>query len=64
MESIVNLCEYVCEEKQIDKRVVSSHGYIEKIDNFKGIVCKSNFSNIYTDINPSFDFKKFLDDEI
>jgi len=63
-ESIVNLCEYICEEKQIDKRVVSSHGYIEKIDKFKGIVCKSNFSNIYTDINPSFNFKKFLDDEI
>jgi hypothetical protein len=35
---------------------------MEKVSNFKGIVCKSNFSSIYTDINPSFNFKVFFND--
>jgi len=26
-------------------------------------VCKSNFSNIYTDINPSFNFRQLFKDE-
>ncbi len=64
IESVVKLCEYLCETHYLEKRVVPSHGYIENIDKFNGIVCKSNFSNIYTDINPSFNFKKFTNDEI
>jgi hypothetical protein len=62
MQSISNLCEYICETHGIEKKVVPSQGYIENISNFKGIVCKSNFSNIYTDINPSFNFKIFFKD--
>lgn len=57
MKSISELSDFLCEKHNIFKQVVPSQGYMEKIDNFKGIVCKSNFSNIYTDINPSFDFR-------
>ena len=64
MGTVVMLCDHLCNEKNIERRVVPSHGFIENIDKFKGIVCKSNFSNIYTDINPSFNFKMFLEDEI
>ena len=64
MESIVKLCIDLCESHNIKERVVPSNGYIEKIDKFQGIVCKSNFSNIYTDINPSFNFKKFTETQI
>jgi hypothetical protein len=64
MESIVKLCEMLCEKHEIYKKVVPSHGFIENIEKFGGIVCKSNFSNIYTDINPSFNFKTFLENEI
>jgi hypothetical protein len=64
MKSVVNLCNELCESFQIDRKVIPSHGHVENIDKFQGIVCKSNFSNIYTDINPSFDFKLFLEDEI
>jgi N-acetyl-anhydromuramyl-L-alanine amidase AmpD len=64
MESIVKLCEMLCEKHEIHKKVVPSHGFIENIEKFGGIVCKSNFSNIYTDINPSFNFKTFLENEI
>lgn len=64
MKTIFNLCETLCDEHNIEKRVVPSNGLIENIEKFQGIVCKSNFSNIYTDINPSFNFKIFIEDEI
>jgi N-acetyl-anhydromuramyl-L-alanine amidase AmpD len=51
IESVVKLCEYLCETHYLEKRVVPSHGYIENIYKFNGIVCKSNF-------------KKFTNDEI
>jgi N-acetyl-anhydromuramyl-L-alanine amidase AmpD len=63
-ETTVELCRYLCERYNIEERVVPSNGFIENVENFKGIVCKSNFSNIYTDINPSFNFKNFIEDEI
>jgi hypothetical protein len=60
MESLSQLCEDLCEKHGIFKQVVPSQGYLENVSNFKGIVCKSNFSNIYTDINPSFNFRIFF----
>jgi hypothetical protein len=57
MESISELCDYICNKHEIFKQVVPSQGFLENVSNFKGIVCKSNFSNIYTDINPSFNFR-------
>lgn len=61
-EPLSELCESLCEKHNIFKQVVPSQGYLEKISNFNGIVCKSNFSNIYTDINPSFNFRIFFND--
>jgi hypothetical protein len=60
LEVLAELCESLCEEHNIPKQTVPSNGYLEKISNFNGIVCKSNFSNIYTDINPSFNFRIFF----
>jgi len=54
------LCEQLCDEHKIPKQTVPSQGYLENASNFKGIVCKSNFSSIYTDINPSFNFRVFF----
>ena len=58
--SLSNLCDDLCDKHKIPKQVVPSQGYLENISNFKGIVCKSNFSTIYTDINPSFNFRIFF----
>jgi len=63
MKSLVSLCKELCEKNKIPYMAVPSHGYIESVVKFKGIVCKSNFLNIYTDINPSFDFNIFYDDK-
>lgn len=54
------LCVSLCEKHNIFKQTVPSQGYLENVSNFKGIVCKSNFSTIYTDINPSFNFEGFF----
>jgi N-acetyl-anhydromuramyl-L-alanine amidase AmpD len=63
LETLNKLCEHICETHNIFKQVVPSQGYLENITKFKGIVCKSNFSNIYTDINPSFNFRVFFNNE-
>lgn len=63
LESVANLCKHLCETNNIPYQVVPSQGYLENILKFHGVVCKSNFSNIYTDINPSFNFRIFLKDE-
>lgn len=60
MESVSELANDLCDKHNIFKQVVPSQGFMENISNFKGVVCKSNFSNIYTDINPSFNFRIFF----
>jgi hypothetical protein len=62
MESISSLCSDICDKHSIFKQTVPSNGYLENVSNFVGVVCKSNFSNIYTDINPSFNFRIFFND--
>ena len=60
LKSLSELCNELCDKHKITKQVVPSHGYFENASNFTGIVCKSNFSSIYTDINPSFNFGVFF----
>jgi len=63
LRSLVHLCQGVCEDHNIPYQTVPGQGYISKVRKFTGIVCKSNFLNIYTDINPSFNFNIFYKDE-
>ena len=60
--SLVKLCKDLCEEHGIPYQTVPSQGFFENATKFNGIVCKSNFQTIYTDINPSFDLKKFYNE--
>lgn len=60
IESLKGLCHHLCDKHNIPKVTVPSNGYIENVNTFRGISCKSNFSNIYTDINPSFNFDGFF----
>lgn len=62
-ESLSNLCNFLCEKHGIDKKSMPSHMINSKVSDFNGIVYKSNFSDIYTDINPSFDFTIFFKNE-
>jgi len=51
---VQELCDYICDEFKIKNNIVPTNNVIENINNFKGISFKSNYSNIYKDINPSF----------
>lgn len=61
--SVVSLCRMLCSKHNISYNIISSQDNLYDSTNFKGILCKSNFQTIYTDINPSFDFKIFYEDE-
>ena len=61
--ALVELCKEICKEHNIPYQTVPSQGYLSNVTKFTGIVCKSNFLNIYTDINPSFDFNIFYKDD-
>jgi len=59
-DSISKLCESLCEKHKIEKKSMPSHALNNGVSKFNGIVYKSNYSDIYTDINPSFDFTIFF----
>lgn len=56
IDSLQKLCHIICDQHNIDKQIVSNNSYFNNAHKFKGILYKSNYSDIYTDINPSFDF--------
>lgn len=60
LKAVSQLCDIICEKHNIKKQIVPSQGFFNNARNFKGVVCKSNFSDIYTDINPSFNFNIFF----
>jgi len=62
-QSLVKLTGEICKEHNIPYQTVPGQGYLSNVRKFTGIVCKSNFLNIYTDINPSFNFNIFYNDE-
>lgn len=61
LQCIKELCEFLIEKHNIPYRFVGGNGYFSNAPKFDGIVCKSNFSDIYTDINPSFNFNLFIE---
>ena len=58
--SLLKLLTDITEETGIEFNVVEHNTLIKKIEKYGGVVTRSNFSKIYTDLNPSFDFEKFL----
>lgn len=63
LNATVELCKKICEKHNIPYQTVPSQGYLSNVIKFTGIVCKSNFLNIYTEINPSFNFNIFYKDD-
>lgn len=60
--SVVKLCLYLCDKYNI---VLDSFGHNVSQENtktFEGIVTRSNFDSEYEDLNPSFDFKRLLNE--
>jgi hypothetical protein len=58
--STVDLCKSLCDTHKITLDSLGFNVYDPTTPKFKGIVTRSNFDSSYSDLNPSFDFKTFL----
>lgn len=54
------LCLSLIDELKINKKFIGHNTKVEGVENFEGITVRSNYNKIYTDLNPSFNFEKFL----
>lgn len=59
-EALLGIVKYLCEETGIPNSSIGHNVKIDKIENFNGIVCSSNFDSEKTDVNPAFDFDIFI----
>jgi N-acetyl-anhydromuramyl-L-alanine amidase AmpD len=60
VENTIKLCNKLCDDFSIEKKCSGHNTKINGINNFEGIVSRSNYDERFTDLNPSFDFQKFL----
>jgi N-acetyl-anhydromuramyl-L-alanine amidase AmpD len=59
LEMTAELCKHLSESLNIEKRCVGHNTRFEGVSNYEGIVSKSNYNSMYTDLNPSFNFETF-----
>ena len=59
IKSLVNLVIDLCQEFNIPKECIGNNVKQDNVENFKGIVSRSNFNFYNKDVNPSFEFKLF-----
>lgn len=59
LQAAAGLCSQLIETFHIEKRCTGHNTRIDGIENFDGILSKSNLDSKYTDLNPSFDFTSF-----
>ena len=59
IESLVTLCKKLTEDLHIEKRCIGHNTKVEGVEQYEGILCRSNYETFYTDLNPSFSFETF-----
>jgi hypothetical protein len=57
MESTLKLVKDICKKQNIPQDFIGHNVLVDGIENFKGIVSRSNYNEYWTDINPSFNFE-------
>lgn len=62
MVACVNLCAYLCRTYGIKQDCMGHYVFQDDTNAYKGIVTRSNYNSDFSDVNPSFDFKRFLKD--
>lgn len=58
INSFIGLINHLTNTMGIEKNIKSNSFLDNNIENFKGIIYRSNFSKTFKDINPSWDFEK------
>jgi len=59
IQSTADLCNQLNKTLRIDNRCIGHNTKVVGIENFEGIVTKSNFDSDFTDLSPSFNFETF-----
>lgn len=59
IDSVIELCSYLCNEHGIPFSCMRSNTIFNYASDFEGVTYKSNHGSMFTDINPSWDFKGF-----
>lgn len=59
MDSAIKLVNSLCEEFYIEKFVMPHNTKVETLDNFKGVMYRSNLEKHYTDLSPAWNFEEF-----
>lgn len=57
-DSLSKLIKYLTKEFDIPVEFVGHNTKVTGVENFKGITSRSNYSDVYTDVSPAFDFEK------
>lgn len=56
IEKTSELCKIILEENSIEKNFIGHNTKIEGVGKYEGVVCRSNYDSMYTDLSPAFDF--------
>jgi len=60
IQATADLCNQLIETFQIEKNCIGHNTKFEGVERFDGIVTRSNFDSMFTDLNPSFNFENFI----
>lgn len=61
-DATVYLCRLLCLELNINDDSIGHNAFDDNAKMYNGIISRSNLDVNFTDLNPSFDFRKFLKD--
>lgn len=57
MDCTYELCKKLLEDNSIEKKFIGHNTKIEGAEKYEGVICRSNFNSMYTDLSPAFDFE-------
>jgi N-acetyl-anhydromuramyl-L-alanine amidase AmpD len=58
-EATIDLVKILCNEFDIPLQAISHNTKVDNINDFNGVIYRSNIEKHYTDLNPSWDFNEF-----
>ena len=59
IEKAAELCRFLIDKHKITNKSIGHNTKIDGIENFSGIISKSNIHEDFTDLSPAFDFELF-----
>lgn len=57
LKGVLELVKNICEEHTIPFEFIGHNVIVDGVENFNGVVCRSNYNEYWRDVNPSFNFE-------